>query len=165
MNFKDFKERGLIEENPPDFKQIVNLELRSLKDLKTAEALLKFDPEWAFTIAYQAMMRAAKSLILAEGYRPRGREQQKTIVQLSGVILGEGFKGLTIKFDRIRRKGQGFIEEPEKPISKYEVEGAMKDAKGFVKQVIDMVRERNPQLPLLKEGGEENGKEGYKESR
>lgn len=149
MNFKDFKERGLIEENPPDFKQIANLQARARKDIFTAEAIFEKDPEWAYTIAYQAMMRAAKALILSEGYRPKGREQQKTIVQLTGFILGRDLKTLSVKFDRIRRKGQWFIEDPEKPISKYEVEEAMKDAKEFVEKVIDISRERNPQLSLL----------------
>ncbi|MEK6691288.1 MAG: HEPN domain-containing protein [Nitrospirota bacterium] len=149
MNFKDFKERGLIEENPPNFKQISNLQARAFKDLITAETILETDPEWAYTIAYQATMRAAKALILSEGYRPKGREQQRTIVQLTAVILGKGLKTLAVKFDRIGRKGQWFIEDPDKPISKYEVEEAMKDAKEFVEKVIDIARERNPQLSLL----------------
>ncbi len=149
MSFKDFKERGLIEENPPDFKQIANLQARALKDLTTAGAVLNEDPEWAYTIAYQAMMRAAKALILSEGHRPKGREQQRTIVQLISVILGKGLRTLAVKFDRIRRKGQWFIEDPEKPISKYEVEEAMKDAKEFIEKVIEIARERNPQLSLL----------------
>jgi len=149
MNFKDFRERGLIEENPPNFKQIATLQVRARKDISTAEIILEMDPEWAYTIAYQAMMRAAKALILSEGYRLKGREQQKTIVQITGVILGKGLKPLALKFDRIRRKGQWFIEDPDKPISKYEVEEAMKDSKEFIEKVIEIARERNPQLSLL----------------
>lgn len=149
MNFKEFIEKGLIEEIQPNFRQIANLQDRALKDLKTAEAILETDREWAYTIAYQAMMRAAKALILSEGYRPKGREQQRTVVQLSGEILGKGFRTLTIKFDRIRRKGQWFFEDPEKPISKYEVEEAIKDAKEFIQKVIELARDRNPQLSLL----------------
>lgn len=149
MSFKDFKEKGLIEENQPNFKQIVTLQARAIKDITTAETIFVTDPEWAYAIAFQAMLRAAKALILSEGYRPKGREQQRTVVQLTGVILGKGFKTLAVKFDRIRRKGQWFIEDTEKPISKYEVEGAMKDAKEFIEKVIEIARERNPQLSLL----------------
>jgi uncharacterized protein (UPF0332 family) len=149
MSFKDFKEKGLIEENPPNFKQIATLQARAIKDITTAETIFGTDPEWAYTIAFQAMLRAAKALILSEGYRPKGREQQRTVVQLTGVVLGKGLKTLAIKFDRIRRKGQWFIEDTEKPISKYEVEGAMKDAKEFIEKVIEIARERNPQLSLL----------------
>jgi len=149
MNFKVFLEKGLIEESQPNFRQIANLQGRALKDLKTAEAILEMDREWAYTIAYQAMIRAARALILAEGYRPKGRDQQRTVVQLSADILGKGFKALSIKFDRIRRKGHWFIEDPEKPISKYEVEEAIKDAKEFIQNVIKLAKDRNPQLSLL----------------
>lgn len=149
MSFKDFLEKGLIEENQPNFKQIANLQGRAMKDIRTAEAILEMDREWAYTIAYQGMIRAARALILSEGYRPKGRDQQRTIVQLSGAILGRGLKTLAIKFDRIRRKGQWFIEDPDKPISKYEVEEAIKDAEEFIQKVIELARDRNPQLSLL----------------
>lgn len=149
MNFKGFLEKGLIEEHTPNFKQILRLQDRALKDLKTAETILETDTEWAYTIAYMAMMRIGRAFILAEGYRPKGRDQQRAIIQILKEVLGEGHKRLAIKFDRIRRKGQAFIEDSEKPISKYEVEEAIKDAKEFIQKVMELARDRNPQLSLL----------------
>ncbi len=45
---------------------------RIQRDLRTAKADLPIDEEWAYTIAYHAMLRAGRALIFASGYRPKG---------------------------------------------------------------------------------------------
>jgi len=149
MAYEELRERGLVEEIRPDFRQISTLLARALKDLSTARANLSIDKEWAYTIAYQAMLRAAKGMVMAEGWRPRGRDQARTIVLLVGEILGEEARSLVNGFDRMRRKRQDFIDEPETPIPRYEVEGGLKDAQALIEQIVDLARGKNPQLGLL----------------
>ena len=95
------------------------------------------------------MLRAARAAIVAEGIRPRGRDQQRTVVRLIGEILGEDGRPLVNVFDRMRRRWQLILEEPGQPISRYEVEGAIKDAQLFTERVLEIARTRNPQLALL----------------
>ncbi len=149
MAYEELQERGLVEEIRPDFRQISTLLARALKDLSTARANVRIDKEWAYTIAYQAMLRAAKAMVMAEGWRPRGRDQARTVVLLVGEILGEEARSLVNGFDRMRRKRQDFIDEPETPIPRYEVEGALKDAQALIEQIVELAREKNPQLGLL----------------
>ena len=149
MGYEDLRERGLVEEIRPDFRQISALLTRAVKDLSTARANVSIDKEWAYTIAYQAMVRAAKAMVMAEGWRPKGRDQARTIVLLVGEILGEEARSLVNGFDRMRRKRQDFIEEPETPIPRYEVEGALKDAQRLIEKIVELAREKNPQLALL----------------
>lgn len=149
MAYEDLRERGLVEDAKPNFAQVSALITRALKDLATARANVSLDREWAYAMAYQAMHRAAKAMVMAEGLRPRGRDQQKTIVLLAGAILGEGSRSLINSFDRMRRRWHTFLEDPEVPISRYELEGALKDAKKFVEGTLDLTRSRNPQLALL----------------
>jgi hypothetical protein len=149
MAYEELRERGLVEEARPDFRQVSRLLARALQDLSTARANVSIDKEWAYTIAYQAMVRAAKGVVMAEGWRPRGRDQARTIVLLVGELLGEDARSLVNGFDRMRRKRQDFIEEPETPIPRYEVEGALKDAQALVEKLVEFAREKNPQLALL----------------
>lgn len=149
MSYEELRERGLVEEIRPDFRQISTLLSRALKDLSTARANVSIDKEWAYTIAYQAMLRASKAMVMAEGWRPRGRDQARTIVLLVGEILGEEARSMVNVFDRMRRKRQDFMEDPQTPIPRYEVEGALKDAQGLIEKLVELAREKNPQLAFL----------------
>lgn len=149
MAYEELRERGLVEEIRPDFRQASTLLARALKDLSTARANMSIDKEWAYTIAYQAMLRAAKAVVTAEGWRPRGRDQARTVVLLVGELLGEKGRSLVNGFDRMRRKRQDFMEEPQTPIPLYEVEGALKDAQTLIEKLVELAREKNPQLAFL----------------
>lgn len=149
MAYEELRERGLVEEVRPDFRQVSMLLARALQDLSTARANVSIDKEWAYIIAYQAMLRAAKALVMAEGWRPRGRDQARTLVMLVGELLGEEGRSLVNGFDRMRRKRQDFMEEPQTPIPKYEVEGSLKDAQALIERLVELARGKNPQLALL----------------
>ena len=149
MAYEELRERGLIEDARPDFRQISTLLTRAIKDLSTARANVSIDKEWAYTIAYQAMVRAARAMVMAEGWRPRGRDQARTIVRLVGEILGEEARSLVNGFDRMRRKRQDFMEESDTPIPRYEVEGALRDAQALIEKIVELARGKNPQLALL----------------
>ncbi|HTU00999.1 MAG TPA: HEPN domain-containing protein [Candidatus Sulfotelmatobacter sp.] len=149
MAHEELREKGLIEDVKPSPSAVSTYLTRALKDLATARANLSIDREWAFAIAYQGMLRAARGMIAAEGLRTRGRDQQRTIVAVSAGILGEDSSALVNAFDRMRRRWQTIMEEPGQPISRYEVEGALKSAQSFIERVVEVTREKNPQLSML----------------
>ncbi len=149
MAYEDLREKGLVEDIKPNFPVVSALIARALKDLVAARANASIDREWAYTIAYQGMLRAAKAMITSEGLRPRGRDQARTVVLLAGAILGDEVRSLVNAFDRMRRRSQTILEEPGQPISRYEVEGAIKDAQKFIERTVEFTRTRNPQLTLL----------------
>ena len=120
--------------------------------METSKLLFGKDEEWAFAAAYQAMARSARAPILSEGFRPkvmRGRDLQKSVVTTAGVILGEQYKSLINKFDRMRRKHQSFVEDAGRIISRYEAGQAVKDAEEFIAIVNGRIREKYSQLSLL----------------
>jgi uncharacterized protein (UPF0332 family) len=149
MAYEEFREKGLVEDIKPNFTVVSALIARSLRDLATARANASIDREWAYAIAYQGMARAARAMIMAEGLRPRGRDQQRTVVQLAGALLGGDVRSLLNAFDRMRRRSQTILEEPGQPISRYEVEGAIKDAQKFIDRTVEFTRTKNPQLALV----------------
>ena len=64
---RTLREKGLVEDVKPNFSTVSALIARALKDLATARANASIDREWAYAIAYQGMLRAAKGMISAEG--------------------------------------------------------------------------------------------------
>lgn len=152
MNYNELKEMGIVDERTAEIAEVIALVTRAERDLATSRLLYDKDEEWAFAAAYQAMARSAKALILSEGFRPkgvRGRDAQKTVVTAAGVILGEQYKSLINKFDRMRRKYQSFVEDAGRIISRYEADQAMKDAAEFIALVNGRIREKYSQMSLL----------------
>ena len=157
MNYNDLREAEILEDRVSDTAEVMGLVTRAERDLATARALHDKDEEWAFAAAYQAMARSARGLILSEGYRPkgvRGRDTHKSLVTATGVALGEPYKSLINKFDRMRRKYQSFMEEAGRIISRYEAGQAIKDAEEFLSLVNGRIREKYSQMSLLNDGSQ-----------
>ncbi|MFH1313929.1 MAG: HEPN domain-containing protein [Candidatus Eisenbacteria bacterium] len=123
-----------------DRKAIENLLGRAEIDLKTARRNLDDDPECAHTFAYRAMLRSGQALMLSKGYRPDIKNKHKTVVQFTGVVLGQDHESLVNDFDQIRRKRHSFFYEPQIPCSKIEAEHALMTAESFLKIVRTVIR-------------------------
>jgi uncharacterized protein (UPF0332 family) len=118
----------------------------------TSRATLKIDEEWAYAIAYHAMLRAGRALMFAMGYRPRGKDQHKTVVEFSAEILGKHFQDLTTRFNRMRAKRHDFIYEPERSIPKTEAIQSLESAERFVREIAEKIESLNAQ-PLFPPSG------------
>jgi len=152
MTYEALKELGIVEERVPEITEIIALVTRAERDLMTSKLLQDKDEEWAFAAAYLAMARSARALILSEGFRIKGtrsRDSQKTVVTAVGALLGDQYKSLINKFDRMRRKYQSFMEEAGRIISHYEAGQAIKDAEEFSSLVNGRIREKYAQMSLL----------------
>jgi len=119
--------------------------IRAQKDIVVAKANLEIDEEVTYNYAYLAMLRCSRSMVFMKGYRSVDGQQHKTIIELSGEILGEEFKSIVKKFDRMRRKRNQFTYDPFIPVSKIEAENALKTEENFVKTVLKLVQKENPQ--------------------
>lgn len=100
-----------------------------------AERNLPDDRDWAYSIAYNAVLQASRALMLAEGYRPRGAEQHLTVVQFIEEVIGKT-GGLDISlFDQMRRKRHRVIYEKMGLVSKQEAEQAIEFSKRFIERI------------------------------
>lgn len=135
MDLKKLEEGGFIEKVTFGPKQVLANLSGARKDLAVAKANLDIDEAWAHTIAYHAMLRAGRALMLSLGYRPKGKDQHKTVVEFCGNVLGEEFKTLTTRFNRMRTKRHNFIYEPDRPIPKTEATQSLQTAEQFVAEI------------------------------
>lgn len=135
MDLKRLETLGLIERISSDRTQVLSHIERARRDLLTSEANLSIDEEWAYTIAYYAMLRAGRALLLAHGYRAKGKDQHKTVVDFSTAVLGPEFSRLATRFNQMRMKRHAFIYEAMKPVSRTEAEKSLKSAGEFVSEI------------------------------
>lgn len=104
---------------PQEVAQLLQIAAR---DLATADNLLSTDTDWAFNIVYNAVLQAARALVLHEGFRPRGAGQHWTIVEFCKEALGPKHRGQVDLFDQMRRKRHRLVYEMAGLVSRQEAE-------------------------------------------
>jgi len=148
MKLNDLESQGQIERIEPDLKKVKKALERAKKDLRTSRATLNTDEEWAYTIAYHAMLRAGRALMLYLEYRPKGKDQHKTVVEFCSRILGEEYRTLINKFHRMRRKRHQFVYEMDSRISRTEAKDSIENAKRLTEEIFRITREKVGDLLL-----------------
>jgi len=142
---EEYLSKELLKKQRPDFDAVEKLVVRSAKDLKTAKANLSIDEGIAYTVAYLAMLRAGRALMLLKGFRPVDRYQHKTVVEFISQCLGGEYRSITERFDRMRRKRNIFTYEIDIIISRTEAEGAFDTAVKFVNLIKDVIKKESSQ--------------------
>jgi uncharacterized protein (UPF0332 family) len=153
MAYEEFLERslsdGLLKRQKSDLRAVEKLILRAGKDLKAAKANLDIDEGIAYTVAYLAMLHAARAFLLLKGFRPADGYQHKTVVEFMSHFLGKEFKTIVEQFDRMRRKRNIFTYEIDISISKSEASNALDRATMFVNLVKGIIQKENPQMEFI----------------
>ena len=142
---KEYSKRRLIKKQDKNPIAVKNLITRSYKEIKAAKANIAIDEGIAFTIAYTAMLHAGRALMIFKGYRPDDGYQHKTVVDFASIVLGEHYKTLVKRFDKMRRKRNIFTYEANISISKEEVNNGLESAENFIKAVRDLIEKEDPQ--------------------
>lgn len=145
IDWPGYINQGLIKTQQPNFKQIEKQILRAEKDFKTFRLVEEEDPEWASTIAYQAMLRIGRALLFSYGYLPVERQQHKTVVEITGKVLGPNFNLVIKQFDRLRKKRNIFFYDSEDAQNLTEAEKALETAKNLLVEVKNKIKALNPQ--------------------
>jgi uncharacterized protein (UPF0332 family) len=146
MPFESYLKKGLLKRQRVDFKQIEKQIIRAKKDLETARLVLRNDPEWGATIAYQAMLRAGRALLFSKGYLPADGAQHKTVVELTHHLLGREYSTLVDKFEKMRRDRNQFFYESDPFGTLTEAENSLKAASELIPVIQKLIHKDNPQF-------------------
>lgn len=117
------------------------------RDLKAAQRNLDDDPDWAYSMAYNALLQANRAVMLTEGYRPRGPDQHATVVTFIREYFQETNPTLSNFFDQMRRKRHRLIYEMIGLVSLSETQQVIEQTKGYLDVLIKMI-EHQPNLGL-----------------
>ena len=135
MNLSDLLREGRVGKVSADTKQATENLKAAERDLKVARKTLKVDCDWAFVMAYNAMLHAARALMFAEGYEPIGNEKHKIAVDYADVKLGVKYRDKVNLFDRMRKRRHTILYEKIGAISEHEADFAIKTAIEFVEKI------------------------------
>lgn len=132
-----------------DFRQIKMILGKAEKSLVSSRHILQQDPESAFTLAYESMLRASMALMFSCGYRPRVQlGHHKTLVIFSKYVLGEAFASMTATYDKMRSKRNRVVYDVG-AVSETEAKEGLKMAEKYLRVVRKKIEEENPQLKLI----------------
>lgn len=104
------------------------------KDLESAKHNLDSgDYDWTLSIAYNAVLRVARSFMFHFGYRPIGKEHHKNVFEF--LRKTEFDKELIDYFDNIRKKRNKFIYGIVEGTSEENAKEVIDKAKKFVQEI------------------------------
>lgn len=142
------EKEGRIRRQKAGFVQIEGLLKQAVLDLKEAEKITHIAERATYLLAYMAMLKAGRALLLLKGYIPTDGAQHKTVVEMTSAVLGEKYRKLAEQFERMRRKRNEMTYEAGALLSKSEAKEAFSDAILLVQDILTEVKLKNPQLEL-----------------
>jgi|TARA_B100001971_G_C18235728_1_gene567047 uncharacterized protein (UPF0332 family) len=109
------------------------------RDLKVAKDMLNSeDFDWALSIAYNAVLQAARALMFSLGYRPKGKNQHKTVFEF--LELAKIDNELTNYFDSTRKTRHIAVYDQAEYVSKSMAEEAVNQSGAFVQKIRTFVQ-------------------------
>lgn len=103
--------------------------------------MLAIDRDWAFSMAYNAVLQATRALMFANGFRPvAGEGQHKTAVEFAEIALDEKFHDDIYIFDKMRSKRHRVIYDALGLVSLAEARQAFAFAVRFVEEVEQLLK-------------------------
>ncbi|MFV2044289.1 MAG: HEPN domain-containing protein [Anaerolineales bacterium] len=123
------------EADPQEIKALLDLANR---DLDVARKTLGVDSDWAYTIAYNAILQASRALMFSNGFRPRGSAGHITVVQFMRESLGKKHVEQVNLLDQMRRKRHRVLYDETGLVGDKEAEQSLAFAKSFVKLLTEL---------------------------
>jgi uncharacterized protein (UPF0332 family) len=139
---------GKTRKQEAGYVQVEALLKDAILDLGEARRIQGIAERAIYLLAYNAMLKAGRALLLLNGYVPDDGAQHKTVVELTSAILGEKFRDLTEQFERMRRKRNDLTYQGGTLLSKSEAQNALSSAISLIQNILRKVKTQNPQLEL-----------------
>jgi uncharacterized protein (UPF0332 family) len=146
--FVKLEREGKLKKQKAGIVQVEALLKQAIADLKEAKKIAHIAERATYLMAYMAMLKAGRALLLFKGYVPDDGAQHKTVVEATAELLGHKFKNLIAHFETMRRKRNEMTYEAGSLVSASEAKAAFSDAIELVQEILHEVKLRNPQLEL-----------------
>jgi uncharacterized protein (UPF0332 family) len=135
VKLDELESRGLIKSLPVNRRRVMDSIELAERDLKTANKILGEDHDWAFSIAYNSMLQAARALMFSRGYRPSGDAPHLSVARFIETSLGRELRDVVTAFDKMRRKRHLAVYERTGAISETDARNAIRWAEEFLNEV------------------------------
>lgn len=140
------EKQGKLRKQSAGSVQVEALLQQAVIDLEEAEKIVDIAGRAAYIMAYMAMLKAGRALLLEQGYVPDDGAQHRTVVEITAVLLGSAYSDITSHFEIMRRKRNEATYEAGFLISERDAKNAFSDASGLLRGIVDRIKKDNPQL-------------------
>jgi uncharacterized protein (UPF0332 family) len=144
----DLLRQGKLKELKVAFVQIEELLQESMIDLQEASKIQDIAQRATYIMAYNAMLKAGRAILLLKGYTPSDGAQHKTVVIMTSHLLAPNFKSIVAHFEKMRVKRNQMTYEAHTLVSLIESKNAFNEAIELVQGIIQAVKKENPQMEL-----------------
>lgn len=118
--------------SPEEIERLLELADR---DIRMARLTMAEDWDWAFSIAYNAVLQSARAYMYSQGYRPAAEQGHKNTFAFMRAAFGEELASTIGYFDRMRKKRNQAIYDVAGLITEKEAKAILKNAIKFVNVV------------------------------
>jgi len=140
MSYEELLNKELIKRFKPSPSQAKKRIELAKRDIKSAKIMMANDRDWAFAMAYNAILQATRALMFSKGFRPStGEGRHKVAVRFAEITLGEKFHNEIYIFDKMRNKRHRVIYDVSGIISQKEARQAFEFSVKFVNTVESLV--------------------------
>ncbi len=140
MAFEELLRQRKIHTHRATAAEITRLLALADRDIKMARRTMAEDWDWAFSIAYNAVLQSARAFMYSQGYRPATEQGHKNTFAFMREALGEEFASLVGYFDRMRTKRNQAIYDVAGLITEAEARAILEKAVEFVELVKRKIR-------------------------
>lgn len=145
---KKLEAQGKLRRQKAGLSQVEALLRQASLDLQEAEKVKRLAERATYLLAYIALLKAGRALLLYHGFVPDDGAQHRTVVEATSAMLGEKYRVLTLTFERMRRKRNEMTYEAGALLSKTEAERAFKQSRELVQGIFEKIKSHNPQMHL-----------------
>lgn len=135
MPFDELLRRRRIHRHRATSAEIERLLALADRDIQTARRTMAEDWDWGFSIAYNAVLQAARAYMYSQGFRPASEQGHKNTFAFLREALGEEHASLVGYFDRMRTKRNQAIYDVAGLITEAEARALFERAIGFVELI------------------------------
>jgi len=140
MNLSDLLKQERVRKVEPDELQAAECIKLAERDIRIAKEMLGKDADWAFGVAYNSMLQAARAVMFHDGFIAAGENQHKTVVDYSDAKFGTKLATLVRIFDDMRRKRNKLVYEKVGVVSDFEAKFAIKTAEEFLATLKEKIK-------------------------
>jgi len=138
---------GKLKKDDASLEQIERLLREAVIDLDEAQMTQEIAAHRAtFFLAYMAMLRAGRALLLLNGYRPSNCSQHKTIVEMTGLLMGEKTKDITSHLQHVWQKQDSLVHGGGSLLTELEAHDAFHYALLLLREIVKQIKKRDPEF-------------------
>jgi uncharacterized protein (UPF0332 family) len=135
MKIDELLDRRKIHRHRASPEEIERLLELAGRDIRMAKVTMAEDWDWAFSIAYNAVLQSARAFMYSKGFRPAAEQGHKNTFAFLRAALGEELASSIGYFDRMRKKRNQAIYDVAGLITEKEAKAILKHAVKFVDEI------------------------------